>query len=69
MVRKKEFRLKRFISLKDINLSRQKQCYRSYLFDKSWSFYVKHVIYGVTLLLDATPYDDTFTHICIYLNL
>ena len=33
-VRKKEFRLKGFISLEEINLSRQKQNYRIYLFDK-----------------------------------
>ena len=41
----KEFRLKRFISLEEINLSRQKQNYRFYLFDKSWYFPAKHVIY------------------------
>ena len=34
-VRKKEFWLKGFISLEEINLSRQKQNYRFYLFDKS----------------------------------
>ena len=45
VVRKKEFRLKRFISLEEINLSRQKQNYRFYLFDKSWYFPAKHVIY------------------------
>ena len=45
MVRKKEFRLKGFISLEEINLSRQKQNNRFYLFDKSWYFLVKHVIY------------------------
>ena len=45
VVRKKEFRLKRFISLEEINLSRQKQNYRFYLFDKPWNFSVKHVIY------------------------
>ena len=33
-VRKKEFQLKGFISLEEINLSRQKQNYRIYLFDK-----------------------------------
>ena len=36
VVRKKEFRLKGFISLEEINLSRQKQNYRFYLLDKSW---------------------------------
>ena len=45
VVRKKEFRLKGFISLEEINLSRQKQNYRFYLFDKSWYFPIKHVIY------------------------
>ena len=44
MVRKKEFQLKGFISLEEINLSRQKQNYRFYLFDKSWYFPAKHVI-------------------------
>ena len=44
VVRKKEFRLKGFISLKEINLSRQKQNNRFYLFDKSWYFPAKHVI-------------------------
>ena len=47
VVRKKEFRLKRFISLEEINLSRQKQNYHFYLFDKSWDFSVKHIIYNV----------------------
>ena len=47
MVRKKEFRLKGFISLEEINLSRQNQNYRSYLFDNSWYFPVKHLIYTV----------------------
>ena len=45
VVRKKEFRLKGFISLEEINLSRQKQNYRFYLFDKPWCFLAKHVIY------------------------
>ena len=44
VVRKKEFRPKKFISLEEINLSRQKQNYRFYLFDKSWNFPAKHVI-------------------------
>ena len=38
VVRKKEFRLKGFISLEEINLSRQKQNYRFYLSDKSLYF-------------------------------
>ena len=41
----KEFRLKGFISLEEINLFRQKQKYRFYLFDKSLYFTAKHVIY------------------------
>ena len=45
VVRKKEFRLKGFISLEEINLSRQNQNCRFYLFDKSSYFPVKHVIY------------------------
>ena len=57
VVRKKEFRLKGFISLEEINLSRQKQNYRFYLFDKSWYFTAKHVIYGVISLSDTTSYD------------
>ena len=36
VVRKKEFPLKGFISLEKINLSRQKQNYGFYLFEKSW---------------------------------
>ena len=44
VVRKKDFRLKGFISLEEINLSRQKQNYRFYLFDKSWYVPTKHVI-------------------------
>ena len=44
VVRKREFRLKGFISLEEINLSRQKQNYRFYLFDKSWYFPAKYVI-------------------------
>ena len=44
VVRKKEFRLKVFISLEEINLSRQKQNYGFYLFDKSWYLPAKHVI-------------------------
>ena len=45
VVRRNEFRLKGFISLEEINLSRQKQNYRFYLFNKLWYFPVKHVIY------------------------
>ena len=45
VVRKKEFRLKRFISIEEINLSRQKQNYGFYLLDKSWYLPAKHVIY------------------------
>ena len=44
VVRKKEFRLKEYISLEEINLSRQKQNYGFYLFDKSWYLPAKHVI-------------------------
>ena len=44
---KKEFRLKGFISLEEINLSRQKQDYGFYLFDKSLYLPVKHVIYTI----------------------
>ena len=47
VVRKKEFRLKGFISLEEINLSRQKNNYGFYLFDKSWYLPAKHVIYSV----------------------
>ena len=45
VVRKKEFRLKGFISLEEINHSRQKQNYRFYLFDKSWYLPAKQVIF------------------------
>ena len=43
VVRKKEFPLKGFISLEEINLPRQKQNYKYkfYLFDKSWYFPAK----------------------------
>ena len=44
VVRKKEFRLKGFFSLEEINLSRQKQKYRFYLFYKSFVLPAKHVI-------------------------
>ena len=47
MVRKKEFLLKGFNSLEEINLFRQKQNNRFYLFDKSGYFSAKHVIYRV----------------------
>ena len=47
VVRKKEFRLKRFISLEDINLSRQNQNFHFYILNKSWNFSVKHVIYTI----------------------
>ena len=44
VVRKKEFQRKGFISLEEINLSRQKQNYGFYLLDKSWYLPAKHVI-------------------------
>ena len=44
VVWKKEFRLKGFISLEEINLCWQKQNYRIYLLDKSWYLPAKHVI-------------------------
>ena len=47
VARKKEFRLKGFISLEEINLSRQKQNNRFYLFEKSWYLTAKHVIYNI----------------------
>ena len=34
-----------YFHIEEINLSRQKQKYRFYLFDKSWYFSAKHVIY------------------------
>ena len=45
---------KRFISLEEINLFRPKQNYGFYLFDKSWYFPVKHVIY-VTIFGHSSP--------------
>ena len=45
VVGKKKFRLKGFISLEEINLSRQKQNYRFYSFDKSRYFPIKREIY------------------------
>ena len=56
VVRKKDFRLKGFISLEEINLSRQKQNYRFYLFDKSWYFSAKHVIYGINCHINELGY-------------
>ena len=50
VVRKREFEQKGFISLEEINLSWQKQNYRFYLFDKSWYFPVKHVIYCINCI-------------------
>ena len=44
VVKKKEFRLKGFNFLEEINLFRQNQNYRFYLFDKSWYFPAKYVI-------------------------
>ena len=44
VVRKKEFQLKKFISVEEMNLSREKQNYRFYLFVKSWDISVKHII-------------------------
>ena len=55
VVRKNEFRLKGFISLEKINLSRQKQNYRFYLFDKSWYFPVKHVIFKYITIFVTLP--------------
>ena len=53
MVRKKQSRLKGFISLEEINLSRRKQNYRFYLLDKSWYFPAKHVIFYFSPLSQA----------------
>ena len=50
VVRKKEFWLKGFISLEEINLSRRKQNYRFYLLDKSSYFPAKHVIFTINVL-------------------
>ena len=44
LVVRKKFQLKGFISLEEINLSRQKLNYRFYSFDKSRYFPIKHVI-------------------------
>ena len=44
VVRKREFWLKGFISLEEINLSRRIQNCRFYLFGKSLQFSAKHVI-------------------------
>ena len=68
VVRKKEFRLNGFISLVEINLSMQIQNYRFYLFDKSWYFPAKHVIYCYTLILKiyilkAEDIRNSFTHV------
>ena len=51
VVKKKEFQLKGFISTEEINLSRQKQNYGLYLFDKSWYLLAKHVIYNDNMAL------------------
>ena len=51
VVKKKECRLKGFISLEEINLFRPNQNYQFYLYDKSWYFSTKHVIY---LIIDST---------------
>ena len=74
VVRKKEFRLKRSISLEEINLSRQKQNYRFYLFDKSWYFPAKHVIYyfkiGVIYIFNCyaskLKVKKTYTHVQVF---
>ena len=50
VVRKKEWRVNGFISQEEINLSRQKQNYRFYMFDKSWYFPAKHVIYTAKIV-------------------
>ena len=54
MFMKKEFQLQILISLEEINLSRLKQNDSFHLFDKSRDFPVKHAIYGVLSLTDAT---------------
>ena len=51
VVRKKEFQLKGFIFLEEINLSGQKQNYGFYLFDKSWYLPAKHVILYIYRIL------------------
>ena len=69
VVRKKEFRLKGFISLEEINLSRQKQNYRFYLFDKSWYFPAKHVIclsYDVASGSEITPCNKIDKPLVVY---
>ena len=53
VVRKKEYRLKGFISQGEINLSRQKQNNGFYLFDKSLYFPNKRVIY---IFISPNPY-------------
>ena len=54
---KREFRLKRFISLEEIDLSRKKQNFGFYLFDKSWNFSVKHLIYRIYDLHNKPTFD------------
>ena len=62
VVRKKEFRLKGFISLEEINLSRQKENYRFYLFDKSWYFPAKHVLFFNHILFSWGMCIDLFLY-------
>ena len=52
--RQKEFQLKGFISLGEINLSRQKQNYGFYLFDNSWYLPAKYVIYRNIEFINST---------------
>ena len=65
MVREKEFQLKGLISREDINLSRQKQNYRFYLFDKSWYFSARYVIAMFNPLL----HNNAFRHLINFLYL
>ena len=63
VVRKKEFPPKAFIFLEEINLYRQKQNNRFYLFDKSWYFPTKHVIFGfiaIVYLNNFKPFRDIY---------
>ena len=60
MVRKKEFRLKGFISPEEINLSRQKQNYRLYLFDTRQTCNIKLYLLLMTKVVSFVVCSFTF---------
>ena len=54
------------VPAKEINFPRQKQNYHLYLFDKSWNFSIKHVIYDSIVLQTANMGDG---HVFVFVQI